>query len=157
MMSLAERGLLWSMRLYCWVNDSVPAEPDAMARVLGLPSEELRAALSERVRGFFEPASDRPDRLICVALVRQMEKLMQRREAQVKSALDTAKKRRQKNFQALGDRDGNRSGDRDGLENRTAKSNSTQLGNTAPTSTPGNGGDHDEWLDEYSRSGEKTS
>ena len=44
-MTLAERGLLYSMRLECWVNDRLPAAPDKLARVLGHPAEEVKSAL----------------------------------------------------------------------------------------------------------------
>lgn len=44
-MTLAERGLLYTMRLECWVNDSLPAAPDKLARVLGCPAEEVKNAL----------------------------------------------------------------------------------------------------------------
>lgn len=40
-MSLAERGLLYSMRLECWVNHLLPAEPTRLARVLGFDVQEL--------------------------------------------------------------------------------------------------------------------
>jgi hypothetical protein len=38
-MSLEERGLLYTMRLECWVNKSLPAEPATLARVLGYGRE----------------------------------------------------------------------------------------------------------------------
>jgi hypothetical protein len=44
-MTLAERGLLYSMRLECWVNRSVPADPHMLARVLGYDAGEVVNAL----------------------------------------------------------------------------------------------------------------
>jgi len=46
-MSLEARGLLYSLRLECWVNGSVPADPRTLARVLGYPPEQIEAALPE--------------------------------------------------------------------------------------------------------------
>lgn len=44
-MSLAERGLLYTLRLECWVNKRVPADHYLLARVLGFAPEEVAAAL----------------------------------------------------------------------------------------------------------------
>jgi hypothetical protein len=51
-MSLAARGLLYSMRLECWVNDQLPADPEMLAKVLGFASDEIKTALPE-VQSFF--------------------------------------------------------------------------------------------------------
>jgi hypothetical protein len=52
-MSLAERGLLNTMRLECWVGRSVPANPDLLAKVLGFQTEEVRRVLTPAVLVFF--------------------------------------------------------------------------------------------------------
>lgn len=44
-MTLAERGLLYSMRLECWVNDLLPADPGMLAKVLGFTPGEVEKAL----------------------------------------------------------------------------------------------------------------
>lgn len=44
-LTLPERGLLYSMRLECWVNCSVPASPAILARVLGYQPADVTAAL----------------------------------------------------------------------------------------------------------------
>ena len=56
-MSLAERGLLYSLRLECWVNRTAPADPAILAKVLGYPADEIRAALPA-VLAFFTVAGD---------------------------------------------------------------------------------------------------
>lgn len=50
--SLEARGLLWTIRLECWVNGQVPADPVRLARVLGAP-RDLGPLLAE-VISFFE-------------------------------------------------------------------------------------------------------
>ncbi len=45
--SLAARGLLYSLRLECWVNRSVPADPLMLSRVLGFQRDEVEPALNE--------------------------------------------------------------------------------------------------------------
>lgn len=51
-MSLAARGLLYSMRLECWVNHELPSDPDILAKVLGFPPADVRTALPS-VMSFF--------------------------------------------------------------------------------------------------------
>ena len=82
LMSLKERGLFWSMRCYCWLNDSIPVDPAAMASTLGIPEAEVLENLTPRVLSFFELAQDDKNRLVCPALVRQMTRLIERREKQ---------------------------------------------------------------------------
>lgn len=56
-MTLAERGLLYSLRLECWVNRTAPADPAILAKVLGYSAEEIRAALPA-VLAFFTVAGE---------------------------------------------------------------------------------------------------
>ncbi len=52
-MSLAERGLLYTLRNECWVNRRLPSDPARLARVLGYPVDEIQTSLP-RVMDFFE-------------------------------------------------------------------------------------------------------
>jgi len=47
MLTLAARGLLYSLKLECWENRQVPREPTALSRFLGVPEEELRSTLPQ--------------------------------------------------------------------------------------------------------------
>jgi hypothetical protein len=51
-MSLSARGLLYTMRLECWVNGALPSEPAVLARVLGFAVDEVTRALSEVMSEF---------------------------------------------------------------------------------------------------------
>lgn len=44
-MPLVARGLLYTIRLECWVNRSVPKDPVVLARVLGCELSEIEGAL----------------------------------------------------------------------------------------------------------------
>jgi len=67
-MSAAERGVLFSMRLECWTNRSVPCNPLELARVLGLQESEVTEGLTARVLRYFE-AQEGPERvLVCPQL-----------------------------------------------------------------------------------------
>ncbi len=56
-LTLAERGLLYSLRLECWVNHRMPADPAKLARVLGFDAAEVAAALPN-IMPFFDESDD---------------------------------------------------------------------------------------------------
>lgn len=56
-MSLEARGLLYSLRLECWVNGRLPSRPDILARVLGFPLDQIERALPE-LASFIQIAGD---------------------------------------------------------------------------------------------------
>ena len=47
MLTLTERGLLYTLKLECWENQQVPRDPSALSKYLGINAEELRAALPQ--------------------------------------------------------------------------------------------------------------
>jgi hypothetical protein len=56
-MTLQDRGLLYSMKLECWVNKQLPKLPDKLARVLGFDVAEVAASLPG-VMPFFAYSGD---------------------------------------------------------------------------------------------------
>jgi len=54
LMGLAEKGLLWHMRMEYWANNSLPANVDELAKTLGLSSAEVLDAFSPSVQSFFK-------------------------------------------------------------------------------------------------------
>lgn len=72
--SLAARGLLWTIRLECWVNGKVPADPRRLARVLGV-SDDLTPLLAEVV-SFFDVEREH---MTCPELEGYREELNDRR------------------------------------------------------------------------------
>jgi len=65
MMTLAERGLLMTMRLECWVNKSVPSSKSELALMLGLSEQEINCQLTSKVLDFFNQVGTN---LICTEL-----------------------------------------------------------------------------------------
>lgn len=57
-MSLAERGLLYTLRLECWTNFTVPSKKDELAKYLGLTIDELTDAYKTRLDAFIEVKGD---------------------------------------------------------------------------------------------------
>jgi hypothetical protein len=79
LMSLAERGLLATLRWYLWANDTAPRDAQHLARVLGLDGREVAAALTERVLRSFEQCTEDASRLYSRELSAQMTRIMERR------------------------------------------------------------------------------
>ena len=95
-MSLAGRGLLYSLRLECWVNRSVPSNPRTLARVLGYDLAAVEDALPE-VMPFFEAHGDS---LTCPELDDYRRHLEGIREKQSQGGKQTAAKHSEKRKQA---------------------------------------------------------
>jgi len=57
-LSLAQRGLLYSMRLECWVNQYLPESPEIIARILGFDHAEIAAEIPF-VMSFFDVQNGR--------------------------------------------------------------------------------------------------
>ena len=71
LMSIAERGALFSMLNAAWVNGSVPASSVNLARIIQLEEHAVSNALTERVLKWFTGSVADPARLICKELERQ--------------------------------------------------------------------------------------
>lgn len=52
-LTLEERGLLYTLRLECWVNQSLPADPSDLAKMLGIPVETVSKLLKKLIGAFF--------------------------------------------------------------------------------------------------------
>jgi hypothetical protein len=75
-MTLAERGLLYSMRLECWENKQVPASTDELAEYIGCDVADVKAALTDRVKSFL---SEKDGSLTCPELDDYRQHLEDRR------------------------------------------------------------------------------
>lgn len=77
-MSLRSRGLFYTMRLECWVNQRLPSDQDHLAKILGFSTAEVSASLPA-VMPFF--AIDN-EFIICPELEEYREYLAERRQKQ---------------------------------------------------------------------------
>lgn len=93
MMNLSQRGLLFTMRLECWVNHSVPSSPNEMGKYLGFTHQEILEAKTTDVLSFFE---EKGNSYICPELEDYRKHLNERRDKQIvggkKGAAKTNKK-----------------------------------------------------------------
>lgn len=53
LMSLVERGLLFTMRLECWENKDVPSDTKDLAKYLGCDYQEINSAMTTNLMSFF--------------------------------------------------------------------------------------------------------
>jgi uncharacterized protein YdaU (DUF1376 family) len=83
LMSLEEFGLLCAMLAHAWVNDSLPDNPDALARLIGHSPQSVAKSLTGFVLRFFQP--DGHGRLVCPELVEQKANLQERHEERSRS------------------------------------------------------------------------
>jgi hypothetical protein len=52
LMNIAERGLLYTIRLECWENKEVPASVNQLAKYIGFDVSEVQGALTNLVKTF---------------------------------------------------------------------------------------------------------
>lgn len=77
-MSLSEKGLWDQMRKECWVNGSIPSQPDNLAKYLGLPLADVKGALTANVQSWFY---DDGETFVCPELEAYRNKLEGRRRS----------------------------------------------------------------------------
>ncbi len=96
-MTLAQRGLLFTLRFECWANVSVPSDLAALAKILGVDRNELLSLMDDSLRCFFE---DDGENLTMPDLEKYRAELTARRDKQAQAAQETNKKRRMKKADA---------------------------------------------------------
>ena len=89
-MTLAERGLLYTLRNECWVNRQLPSDPAKLARVLGYQVEDVHSALPS-VMEFFEVQGEH---LTCPELEKYRQYQDARRERMSEGGKKSANQRR---------------------------------------------------------------
>lgn len=85
LMSVAERGLLFSMLNAAWVNGSVPTSQTSLARIVQLDEQAVVEALTKRVLKWFAASTDDTSRLVCPELERQRAESIAFRENRAKA------------------------------------------------------------------------
>jgi len=97
LLSLAERGLLTTMRYECWANKCVPSSPSEMSILLALPEHEITKHLTPNVLSFFQQSGLN---LNCPELDKYRENLLAREDAQSKGGSNGGKATQRKNREA---------------------------------------------------------
>lgn len=79
LMPLAERGLLYTIRLECWENKQVPTSHYELAKYIGCDVADVKAALTDRVKSFL---SEKDGSLTCPELDNYRQHLEDRKSKQ---------------------------------------------------------------------------
>lgn len=140
LMTLAERGLFFSMRLECWQNFNVPANPKALAKYLGYEASEIETALTENVKTFF---ALNELNFVCPEIEDYRQHLNEQRKKQSEGGKKGAQSTNSKHKQQAGESQVPRQDTRESLVKFSSVQNSK-------TQSLGNG-DTDEWVNEYER------
>jgi uncharacterized protein YdaU (DUF1376 family) len=93
MMTLAERGLLDTLRCECWVNGSLPEDPTTLAKMLSFDQAEIAAALPA-IMPFFVV---KDGKIVCPELEDLRATYADRRERMATGGKRSADKRRSGN------------------------------------------------------------
>lgn len=110
-MTLAERGLLYTLRLEFWVNKSLPSNPDKLAKLIGFDRADVVAALPS-VLPFIQ---DKGGDFTCPELDNYRAYLDEIRDKQSQGGKDgAAKTNKKRRNQSSGDSSPNLSGDSSG-------------------------------------------
>jgi radical SAM superfamily enzyme len=90
-MTLSQRGLLWTIRNYCWVNGDVPANLTKLSQLLSVKESELKKAFEDGKIQEFLKLSEDGQRFCCPDLDAYRQELLAkqiRRQQNGKSAAD---------------------------------------------------------------------
>ncbi len=98
-LSLAERGLLYTLRNECWVNHKLPSDPAKLARVLGYVEDDIRSTLP----GVMEYFEVQGEELVCPELEKYRHYQDARRERMSEGGKKSADKRRRVKQHAEGE------------------------------------------------------
>jgi len=143
-MSLAERGLLYAMRLECWENQDLPIKTLELAKYLGVQESELNSAFTERVKTFFKIENDK---LTCPELDNYRQHLNDIKTKQSEGGKKGAAKTNAK-FKGASDSQVSRQGTRESL----VKSSQDKLSKTQSLDSGDISNDvNDEWVNDYDR------
>ncbi|MFM1911820.1 MAG: hypothetical protein RJB18_1211 [Pseudomonadota bacterium] len=53
-MTMEERGLLYTIKLDCWLNNSIPSNHEELAKYFGVPVEQINSAFTDNVKSFLK-------------------------------------------------------------------------------------------------------
>lgn len=87
-MTMEERGLLYSIKLECWLNNSVPSNHEELAKYLGISVEQVNRALTDNVKSFLKDIGNSYE---CIDIEIYRHQLNARREKQSKGGKKGAK------------------------------------------------------------------
>jgi uncharacterized protein YdaU (DUF1376 family) len=95
LMSLKERGLLITIMMECWINGSVPSDLSDMAKILGLTIDEVKSSYTNLHSTFLHVQGGQ---IISKELEGYRQGYLATREKQRLAGIESANKKKQKEF-----------------------------------------------------------
>ena len=92
LLNLSQRGLLYSLRLECWVNQSLPSDPQKLATVLGVPVDDVSTNLPKLSKFFCTNG----ELLTCPDLDKYREYLQDQRNRQSEGGKESRRRSKEK-------------------------------------------------------------
>lgn len=148
-MSLQDRGLLYTMRMECWVNQRLPADPVSLALVLGISVDEVEESLPS-VMLFMKKSEGF---IVCPELENYRQSLLDRRERQSQGGKTGAKitnKKRSATGKPTSKPQVSRRGSDESLVQSRPEQNSQNHSNHSEDST-------EQWVEDYNSTDEDQS
>ena len=91
-MTLQQRGLYWTMRLYCWRNGTVPSSWGELAKLAGVKQEVLEKLIADgKVERFFDHSDDLT-RMYCSDLEAYRQELLEQQRRRSEYGKKSAEK-----------------------------------------------------------------
>ncbi len=137
LMNLEERGLWISIYMECWVNGSLPADNQSIAKLLGFSIEEINRALCKLHYSFFDEVDGQ---LISKELEEYRLAFLEKREKQILGGKQGAQKKKDRQAARLAE--GQPTGSLNHINLSSIKSN--QFINKDVSVS-----DFEKWVDEY--------
>ena len=97
-LTMAQRGLLWTLRMYCWKNESIPAGFKNLATLTGISEKEASKLFDEKMDSFFQLTGDNEGGKVNVRMINtdleayRAEKLSARNKRAVSGKLGADKR-----------------------------------------------------------------
>lgn len=144
LMTLAERGLLYTIRLESWQNSTLPASPKELAKYLGYEPSDIENALTEKVKVFIEiSGSD----FTCPEIEDYRQHIIERKKKQSEGGKKGAKSTNSRHKQQSGDSQLPRQDTRESL----VKLSTDKQSQNQPLENSNNSIDVNEWINDYDK------
>jgi hypothetical protein len=91
-MTLPQRGLYWTMRMYCWRNGTIPSAWEELSQLVGIKKDALEKLIADgKVLRFFDNADDLT-RMYCPDLEAYRQELLEKQRKRSENGKKAAEK-----------------------------------------------------------------
>ena len=145
MLTLTERGLLYTLKLDCWENQQVPRDPSDLSKYLGINEEVLREALP-KVMFYFQIKGNS---IVCPEVENYRKHLAEIREKQANGGRKGAAIANERRAQMARDAAVNTSKASQGSTTGSLDKSSPDKLSSNPVINKGVSNEHEEWIKDF--------